>query len=176
MNKIKTEIAGGKNTNFAIMNNEKIQYCLYQSPVGKLLLAGDNEGLQRIQFEININIDPQWQENDDFFKDVIDQLQQYFAKKRTHFDVKLNPQGTAFQKQVWNRLIAIPYGKTKYYAEIAEEIDAPKAARAIGMANNKNPIPIIIPCHRVIGKNGTLTGFAGGLEVKQQLLAIEFSF
>lgn len=156
--------------------NNNLNYYIYNSPVGKLLLAGDDSGLQRIQFEINITIDKNWQLNKEHFKPVIKQLDEYFLKKRQIFDIKLNPQGTTFQKQVWQQLQKIEYGKTKYYAEIADEINIPKAARAIGMANNKNPIPIIIPCHRVIGKNGSLTGFAGGLDVKQQLLGLEFSF
>lgn len=156
--------------------NNNLNYYIYNSPVGKLLLAGDDSGLQRIQFEINITIYENWQLNKEHFKPVIKQLDEYFLKKRQIFDIKLNPQGTAFQKQVWQQLQKIEYGKTKYYAEIADEINSPKAARAIGMANNKNPIPIIIPCHRVIGKNGSLTGFAGGLDVKQQLLGLEFSF
>ena len=156
--------------------NNNLNYYIYNSPVGKLLLAGDDSGLQKIQFEINISIDKNWQLNKEHFKPVIKQLDEYFLKKRRVFDIKLNPQGTAFQKQVWQQLQKIEYGKTKYYAEIADEINSPKAARAIGMANNKNPIPIIIPCHRVIGKNGSLTGFAGGLDVKQQLLGLEFRF
>ncbi len=153
--------------------HSQLNYCLYNSPVGKLLLAGDMDGLQRIQFECNIQIDENWQENKKRFVEVIQQLDEYFSKKRKTFDLKLNPQGTEFQKQVWNRLEQIPFGQTKYYGQIAQEIGNPKASRAIGMANNKNPIPIIIPCHRVIGKNGTLTGFASGLDIKQQLLNIE---
>lgn len=156
--------------------SNQLNYCIYASPVGNLLLAGDVSGLQIIQFEININRDECWQQDHNNFSEVRHQLDEYFAKKRTSFDLKLNPQGTDFQKQVWKQLQKIGYGKTKYYAEIAEEINSPKAARAIGMANNKNPIPIIIPCHRVIGKNGSLTGFAGGLDVKQKLLSLEFSF
>ncbi|MFK8011971.1 MAG: methylated-DNA--[protein]-cysteine S-methyltransferase [Marinicellaceae bacterium] len=151
----------------------QVKYCLYSSPVGQLLLAGDKGGLSRIQFECKIKIDEAWQRDDSFFKEEVSQLKEYFSHKRKHFDLKLNPQGTQFQKAVWKRLIQIQFGKTKYYAEIAEEINNPKAARAIGMANNKNPIPIIIPCHRVIGKTGNLTGFAGGLEVKSQLLKLE---
>ena len=154
-------------------NSSQLKYCLYASPVGKLLLAGDEDGLQRVQFECNIEVDERWHEDKVIFKTVILQLDEYFAKKRQSFDLKLNPQGTPFQKSVWKRLEKIEFGKTKYYAEIAEEINNPKAARAIGMANNKNPIPIIIPCHRVIGKNGTLTGFASGLDIKQQLLDLE---
>lgn len=164
MNKIKTVI---------VVGSTLIKYCLYESPVGTLLLAGDDDGLRRIQFECNIEINKYWQQDNSLFMPVISQLDEYFAKKRKSFEIKLNPQGTRFQKSVWKRLEKIAFGKTKFYAEIAEEIDNPKAARAIGMANNKNPIPIIIPCHRVIGKNGNLTGFAGGLDVKQQLLDLE---
>lgn len=137
------------------------------------MLAGDTNGLQTIQFECNIQIDEKWQENKESFKVVIHQLSEYFNQERKIFNLTLNPQGTPFQKQVWKRLEKIPFGQTKYYGQIAEEIGNPKASRAIGMANNKNPIPIIIPCHRVIGKNGTLTGFASGLDIKQQLLNIE---
>lgn len=157
------------------MASKNLQYCIYKSPVGKLLLAGDADGLQRVQFECNIKVDEKWCEDKESFKDVIQQLDEYFAGKRKSFNLSLNPQGTEFQKAVWKRLEQIEFGQTKFYAEIAEEIGNPKAARAIGMANNKNPIPIIIPCHRVIGKNGSLTGFAGGLDVKQQLLNIECS-
>ena len=155
------------------MTSSQLNYCIYESPVGNLLLAGDDNGLQRIQFECNIKIEENWQENKESFKDVIQQLEEYFSRKRETFNLTLNPQGTDFQKQVWKRLENISFGKTKYYTEIAQEVGNPKAARAIGMANNKNPIPIIIPCHRVIGKNGTLTGFASGLDIKQKLLNIE---
>lgn len=165
MSKTKTEIVAGK--------LESIKYCIYSSPVGNLLLAGDENGLMHIQFECSINISENWQEDTESFNPVIKQLDEYFAKKRKTFNLKLNPQGTEFQKSVWKRLEKIEFGKTKYYAEIAQEINNPKAARAIGMANNKNPIPIIIPCHRVIGKNGSLTGFASGLDIKQQLLNLE---
>ncbi len=158
------------------MKTAVLQYCWYSSPVGTLLLAGDENGLQRIQFENAQHVDPNWQENPPFFAEVVQQLQQYFDKQRQHFDLKLNPVGTDFQQSVWGCLQKIPYGQTQYYAQIAEALDSPKAARAIGMANNKNPIPIIIPCHRVIGKNGSLTGFAGGLDIKQRLLALEFQF
>jgi methylated-DNA-[protein]-cysteine S-methyltransferase len=163
-------------TKIGIVAGNKLNYYIYPSPVGKLLLAGDSDGLQHIQFESNIVVEKHWQQSKVAFTSVIQQLDEYFAKQRQQFELKLNPQGTDFQKQVWCQLQKIPFGQTKYYAEIAAEINSPKAARAIGMANNKNPIPIIIPCHRVIGKNGSLTGFAGGLDIKQQLLGLEFSF
>lgn len=101
------------------------------------------------------------------------QLQEYFAGTRRSFDLPLAPAGTPFQRAVWDALRAIPYGETRTYAQIAEAIGNPKACRAVGMANNRNPIAILIPCHRVIGSNGSLTGYAGGLDVKERLLALE---
>ena len=101
------------------------------------------------------------------------QLNEYFNKKRTSFDIPIEPKGTVFQKKVWNALLKIPYGQTKTYKEIAEIIGNKNATRAVGMANNKNPIAIVIPCHRVIGANGKLTGYAGGLDKKEKLLLLE---
>ena len=101
------------------------------------------------------------------------QLEEYFSGKRKTFDLPLAPNGTEFQQKVWRALLEIPYGKTATYGELAEAVGNPKAARAAGMALNKNPIPIIIPCHRVIGKNGTLTGFAWGVEAKKYLIVLE---
>lgn len=101
------------------------------------------------------------------------QLAEYLAGKRTKFDLKLAPKGTAFQQKVWKELLKIPYGQTRSYKDLAIAIGKPKAARAVGMALNKNPIPLIIPCHRVIGSNGNLTGFALGLETKKWLLEME---
>ncbi|MBL4561149.1 MAG: methylated-DNA--[protein]-cysteine S-methyltransferase [Labilibaculum sp.] len=114
-----------------------------------------------------------WSKEPIKLKPVADQLISYFNKERTTFEVKLSPEGTAFQQQIWNQLSEIPYGQTRSYQDIALAINKPSACRAIGMANSKNPIPIIIPCHRVIGKNGKLTGYAGGLETKAKLLEIE---
>lgn len=101
------------------------------------------------------------------------QLREYFAGARRTFDLPLAPHGTAFQRRVWAALRTIPYGETRTYGELAAAIGSPNASRAVGMANHRNPIPIIIPCHRVIGANGTLTGYAGGLEIKRRLLALE---
>ena len=111
----------------------------------------------------------------DFTGEIKTQLDEYFSGKRKHFDIKTKTSGTAFQKLVWNKLKKIPYGKTKSYSEIAESIGNKNAQRAVGSACNKNPIAIIIPCHRVISKNGNLGGFAYGNEVKQKLLKIENS-
>jgi methylated-DNA-[protein]-cysteine S-methyltransferase len=101
------------------------------------------------------------------------ELKEYFAGKRKSFDLPLSPQGTAFQQKVWNALILIPYGETRSYKQIAGSIGSPAACRAVGMANNKNPIAIIIPCHRVIGADGSMVGYGGGLELKKYLLALE---
>lgn len=109
----------------------------------------------------------------DFSEKIISQLNEYFKGERKHFDLPLKPLGTEFQKRVWKALMNIPYGETKSYKEIAIEVGSPKACRAVGSANNKNPIPIIIPCHRVIGSTGKLVGFAGGLNLKEKLLNLE---
>ena len=101
------------------------------------------------------------------------ELSEYFAGNRKEFDIPLNPKGTDFQKSVWNALCTIPYGKTMSYGQVAAQIGNPKASRAVGMANNKNPIPILIPCHRVIGANGKLVGYGGGIWMKQKLLELE---
>lgn len=101
------------------------------------------------------------------------ELKEYLAGKRKNFDLPLSPQGTIFQQKVWNSLILIPYGETRSYKQIAESTGSPAACRAVGMANNRNPIAIIIPCHRVIGADGSMVGYAGGLELKQYLLALE---
>ena len=101
------------------------------------------------------------------------QLEEYFAGERREFDVPVDMEGTVFQKKVWRALIEIPYGEVRSYSEIAEKIGSPKAVRAVGMANHVNPIPVIVPCHRVVGKNGSLTGYAGGLEMKKWLLEME---
>jgi methylated-DNA-[protein]-cysteine S-methyltransferase len=114
-----------------------------------------------------------WREDEAPLAPVISQLDQYFNPGRTTFDLPLDPRGTAFQQRVWQELLRIPYGETASYGDIAERIGNPKACRAVGMANRRNPIPLIIPCHRVIGHDGSLTGFGGGLAVKERLLALE---
>ena len=150
-------------------------YYYHDSPIGQLLLTGHETALTQIFFPGT------WKEEETNncvpdkanFTEVTTQLNEYFRGKRQNFNVPLDLTGTAFQKQVWLELVNIPYGTTTNYGEIAKNINNPKGSRAVGMANSKNPIPIIIPCHRVIGKNGNLTGFGGGLDVKQQLLDLE---
>jgi methylated-DNA-[protein]-cysteine S-methyltransferase len=144
------------------------------SPVGPLLLLSDGRALTGLY--MNEWIVPEGSvENPDAtpFPILIDQLQEYFAGERKEFDVPLSPQGTTFQRVVWAHLRDIPYGQTISYGELAKRIRSPKACRAVGLANGKNPISIIVPCHRVIGANGKLTGYGGGIENKQILLDLE---
>jgi methylated-DNA-[protein]-cysteine S-methyltransferase len=151
-------------------------YTTMKSPIGPLLLAGDERGLRLVHFVTGRrpkSPDRDWIEDKSPFKEVIRQMQSYFEAKLTDFDVPLVLEGTEFQLQVWRNLRKIPYGETISYGQLAKRIGNPDAARAVGLANGSNPIPIIIPCHRVIGSNGSLTGFGGGLPVKKKLLALE---
>jgi len=144
------------------------------TPIGRLLLASDEDGLRRIDFANgNTQIDPTWHDNPAPLKETIRQLLAYFAGQLMEFNVPLAPEGTPFQKNVWRHLCEIPYGETISYGELARRTGNPKASRAVGLANGANPIPIIIPCHRVIGSNGKLTGYGGGLSIKEKLLALE---
>lgn len=149
-------------------------YHWYKSPVGPLFLSGSKEALQMISFPCKEAVAADhWQKKARPFRDVCKQLDSYFKGRLKDFDLPLAPQGTPFQQNVWQALLTIPYGQTCSYAEIARQIDSPKAVRAVGNANGRNPIPIIIPCHRVIGSNGSLTGFGGGLPTKTYLLNLE---
>jgi methylated-DNA-[protein]-cysteine S-methyltransferase len=153
-----------------------LAYTSMESPIGPLLLAGDERGLHLVYF-LNgrhpMSPPRTWIEDKKLFKEVIRQLKTYFEGRLTDFDLPLILDGTDFQLLVWSNLLKIPYGKTVSYGEIAKRIGSPDAARAVGLANGSNPIPIIIPCHRVIGSNGDLTGFGGGLPIKKKLLALE---
>ncbi|MDV4150511.1 methylated-DNA--[protein]-cysteine S-methyltransferase [Clostridium sp. AL.422] len=146
----------------------------YKTIIGEIGIADNGKGITNIYIKDKGKI-----ENDieiretKLIKDAITQLNEYFSGVRVEFDLALDPGGTEFQNKVWNELSKIPYGETRAYKEIADNIGNSKAARAVGMANNKNPIPIIVPCHRVIGKNNSLVGYAGGLEMKLKLLQIE---
>ena len=151
-------------------------YTTFESPVGALLLAGDSNGLRLVSFENSKHaVPPQadWKEDKTPFAEVIRQLQAYFRSELREFDVPLALEGTQFQLRVWNTLREIPYGETISYLQLAERIGNPKAVRAVGLANGSNPIPIIVPCHRVIGSDGSLTGFGGGLSTKKKLLELE---
>ena len=156
-----------------------MNYCRKSTPVGRLLLAGDDEGLRWISFESGphaVHPGEDWQQRKDPFREAIAQLEAYFAGERSRFDLALAPVGTPFQRNVWSLLTAIPYGETVSYGELARRLGRSTASRAVGAANGRNPIPIIIPCHRVIGADGSLTGFGGGLEIKRRLLALEAGY
>lgn len=139
-----------------------------ETPIGPLTLQADEAAVTAIRFGAGGA-----QDTSPLLDAAEAQLREYFAGARRTFDLPLAPHGTAFQQRVWTALRAIPYGETRTYGELAAAIGSPNASRAVGMANHRNPIPIIIPCHRVIGANGTLTGYAGGLEIKRKLLALE---
>jgi methylated-DNA-[protein]-cysteine S-methyltransferase len=153
-----------------------VTYCVLDSPVGSLTLVADDAGLRQINFPQNgkpAAPDSGWHEDASALRETIRQLRAYFAGEIESFDLPLAPAGTTFQQKVWSDLRKIPYGETISYGELAKRIGNPKASRAVGLANGSNPIPIIIPCHRVIGSNGKLTGYGGGLPIKEKLLALE---
>lgn len=153
-------------------------YCIVKSPVGRILIAGDNSGLTLINFQDGPNAQtPQskWRENRHFFQTAVQQFKAYFGGRLTQFKLPLAPEGTPFQKKVWGALQKIPYGKTVSYGEIARRIGNPKASRAVGAANAHNPLSIVIPCHRVVGQKGDLVGYGGGLPIKEYLLAHEWN-
>jgi len=151
-------------------------YTQIASPLGLLLIAGDDAGLRHIIFTSEAQpqrSDPAWREDAAPLTETIRQLQAYFAGELENFNLPLAPEGTQFQMEVWRRLCDIPYGQTISYGELARRVGNPKASRAVGLANGSNPIPIVIPCHRVIGSNGKLMGYGGGLPIKEKLLALE---
>jgi len=153
-------------------------YTRFNSALCEIILVGNKDGLTNLHLNTGegsreFEIKDDWQRNDEFFAEVRGQIVEYFSGKRTEFDVILNPQGTDFQKQIWKALYEIPFGVVRTYKDIATAIGNPNASRAVGMANSKNPIPLIVPCHRVIGSSGKLTGFAHGLDAKEALLKIE---
>jgi methylated-DNA-[protein]-cysteine S-methyltransferase len=157
-----------------------MNYCYLDTPIGKLLLAGDQKGVHRITFPTKGNPheaalpEPGWIESTRGpLKEAVRQLKEYFKGDRTEFDLPLAPEGTQFQKSVWRNLCDIPYGETISYGELARRVGNPKASRAVGAANGSNPLPIVVPCHRVIGSSGKMTGFGGGIPVKEALLALE---
>lgn len=151
-------------------------YCYHDTPIGKLLLAGDEKRLHVVGFSAGkMRREPEhdWIYKETPFAEARRQLSEYFAGKRKAFDLPLAVTGTEFQRRVLEELRRIPYGDTVSYAEVARRIGRPKAVRAVGAANGSNPLPIVIPCHRVIGSSGDLTGFGGGLETKRRLLRLE---
>lgn len=153
-------------------------YKIISSPVGKLKLIGSDKGLAAILWENDnprrVRVNSAIEDKDHpVLLETERQLAEYFAGKRKSFSLKLDPVGTKFQNDVWKQLLAIPFGETRTYGEIAERLGNPRASRAVGAANGRNPISIVVPCHRVIGSSGKLTGFAGGLETKARLLNLE---
>ena len=155
-----------------------MQYREIESPVGPLLLAGDEQGLRLLLFKkgrdkARARPGPGWEPDRGALKEPVRQVTAYFNGRLRDFDLPLAPLGTTFQCAVWGELQRIPYGETTSYGELARRLGNPKAVRAVGLANGSNPIAIIIPCHRVIGSNGSLVGYGGGLPIKQALLALE---
>src|SRR5688572_16060561 len=148
-----------------------MRYALMNTPLGAVTVASSDKGLACVHFGRAI---PQGGIIDESANRVfINQLDEYFQGKRTRFDVPLDLAGTSFQVAVWQELLNIPYGETRSYGDIAKKVGKPGAARAVGMANHQNAIAIVVPCHRVVGQNGLLTGYAGGLHLKQELLSLE---
>ncbi len=159
------------------MSMGTVHYTHVDSPVGPLLLAAGNEGLCCVEFEVSrhpARIGADWQQGSNaIIEEARRQLREYFAGERRAFDLPLAPRGTEFQRNVWWRLAEIPFGETISYAQLAARVGKPTATRAVGAANGRNPLPIVLPCHRVIGADGSLTGFGGGLPTKQFLLRLE---
>ncbi len=155
---------------------EPLSYTFMESPVGRLLLAGNEKGLWLLSYahkDDASQLGKTWQPSDKPFREAMRQLNAYFCREIRNFDLPLHLVGTAFQLAVWNALPLIPYGSTVSYGELARRIGRPAAVRAVGGANHANPIAIVIPCHRVIGSSGKLVGYGGGLEIKDRLLALE---
>jgi methylated-DNA-[protein]-cysteine S-methyltransferase len=153
-------------------------YRYLETPLGRLLLVGDGPfltGLYTAEHKRIAGPVAAWQHSDDAFAAAVEQLEDYFAGRRQAFDLPLRPKGTPFQQRVWQELMQIPFGRTITYAELAERVGNPAASRAVGNANGRNPISIIVPCHRVIGADGKLTGYAGGVEMKRRLVEWERS-
>ena len=156
-----------------VMDN--VRFSTMDSPIGPLTLAGTGSTLTHLRMAGQTHEPDRadWVSADGAFADVVEQLEAYFAGSLTEFDVELQLIGTEFQRRVWAALQTIPYGETRSYGQIAEQIGSPGAARAVGLANGRNPIGIIVPCHRVIGSTGGMTGYGGGIDRKQTLLALE---
>lgn len=160
-------------TEYILQQASAHPYCFYKTPVGLIRIEENHFGITTLRFvddktEITLS-----NGNGVYLEDATSQLSEYFTKKRNTFDIPLSITGSEFQKKVWSALRTIPYGETRSYQQVAEAVGNRDAARAVGMANNRNPIAIFIPCHRVVGKNGTLVGYAGGIERKQFLLELE---
>ena len=147
-------------------------YTVVDSPIGEILLTAEDGALTRLYMS-PFHLDPAWRHDPAALAEPVRQLAEYFAGERTAFELELRPQGTAFQQAVWAKLLEIPYGETTSYGALALELGDPRKVRAVGLANGRNPISIVVPCHRVIGADGSLTGYGGGLERKRHLLDLE---
>ena len=155
-----------------------MRYSYQESPLGPILIAGDDRGLRKISFQSEKEAQQPaagWVEDPGAFRNARHQLAAYFEGWLREFDLELAPQGTPFQQCVYGELRRVTYGEVISYGELARRIGKPKAARAVGAANGANPLPIVIPCHRVIGSNGELTGYGGGIQIKRALLSLERS-
>lgn len=156
-----------------------LYYSRMHSPVGDLVIGVSEEGLAIIEFDrgefpkSKLAQSAHWAESEERVRPIVRQLEEYFAGKRTEFTMPLDLRGTEFQRKCWKALLKIPYGKTRSYAQIARAVGCPQGFRAVGMANHDNPVPIIVPCHRVLASDGTLGGYGGGLEMKRRLLELE---
>ena len=156
-----------------------LNYSRMQSPIGPLVIGVSEKGLAIIEFDRGdfpkgrLGKTAHWEESPARTAHVIRELKEYFAGKRRDFTIPLDLQGTEFQKKCWRALLKIPYGKTRTYADIARSVGCPQGFRAVGMANHDNPVPIIVPCHRVLASGGKLGGYGGGLDVKRKLLELE---
>lgn len=157
----------------------KTFYHSFETDFCGIIIAGDEEAVNFLHLDTgegkrgSFDIPCDWIENKDIFAGAVDEIMEYFNGKRKDFTFKIDPRGTDFQKKIWNELRNVPYGKLATYKDIAAAVGNPKASRAVGSANSKNPIPLIIPCHRIVGANGKLTGFAHGLEIKNKLIEFE---
>jgi methylated-DNA-[protein]-cysteine S-methyltransferase len=147
-------------------------YATVDSPIGELLLTAEDGALTRLYMS-PFHLDPAWEHDPAALAEPARQLAEYFAGERTEFELELRPAGTAFQRGVWDLLLGIPYGETTTYGALALALGDPRKVRAVGLANGRNPISIVVPCHRVIGADGSLTGYGGGLERKRVLLELE---
>jgi len=155
---------------------DELLYASVESPIGELLLLSDGRALRGLHMQEGrkaLRVEPDWRQSEAPFTSVLEQLEEYFAGQRSGFDLPLGLRGTPFQRRVWRALQEIPYGETLTYGELASRIDRPSAPRAVGHANGSNPISVIVPCHRLIGANGALVDYGGGLERKRFLLSLE---
>jgi methylated-DNA-[protein]-cysteine S-methyltransferase len=153
-----------------------VRYTFMESPVGRLVAAWNTEGVVSIRFGPILGShgpDESWRLVPGARNTVVEQLEAYFRGELRSFDLRVAMRGTPFQREVWNAVARIPYGETRSYADVAGAIGRPKAVRAVGAANGRNDVPIVIPCHRVIGKGGELRGYAGGVDLKERLLRLE---